>query len=162
MKILKFSEFLNESKLNELSNSTIVEIEDLVIRMIDLFGVDNRGRDFLISKGIDVNADSYAIIDDVFDKHINVQDLRDVFESLNANESKQGGWSKLMSDVRKNSESGPWTVVCLNNRKVVDQKTVKDIQLIPAVFEELCDKNPNCFISIEDSTGNQVFTKKIK
>ncbi len=67
-----------------------------------------------------------------------------------------------MSDVRKNSESGPWTVVCLNNRKVVDQKTVKDIQLIPAVFEELCDKNPNCFISIEDSTGNQVFTKKIK
>lgn len=75
---------------------------------------------------------------------------------------KQGQWKTLMAQVRKNSESGPWTIVASTSKGVVDQAFVKLQELIPAQYEETAKKNPSTKITIEDATGKIVFSKDIK
>ena len=71
----------------------------------------------------------------------------------------EGVWSDMMKGVRK-GESGPWTIVVIDNKKVVDQDIVKIQDLIPARYESIKKKYPKAKIHIEDTTGMVVWQGK--
>ena len=78
-------------------------------------------------------------------------------ESLN---EATTSWSKMMKGV-KASESGPWTLIAVQDRKVVGQKVdirIKD--LLPAQFEAMRKEFPRAKIHIEDGTGMVVCSEK--
>jgi hypothetical protein len=78
-------------------------------------------------------------------------------ESLN---EATTSWSKMMKGV-KASESGPWTLIAVQDRKVVGQKVdirIKD--LLPAQFEAMRKEFPRAKIHIEDGTGMVVWSEK--
>jgi hypothetical protein len=69
-------------------------------------------------------------------------------------------WSKMMKGV-KTSESGPWSLVAIENGKVVGQKIdirIKD--MLPAHFEAMRKEFPRAKIHIEDGTGMVVWNEK--
>jgi hypothetical protein len=69
-------------------------------------------------------------------------------------------WSKMMQDVRKGG-SGPWSLVGIENKKVVAQKiNIKDKNLLPAHFEAMRKENPKARIHIEDAGGQVVWNEK--
>jgi len=65
-------------------------------------------------------------------------------------------WSKMMKGV-KDGESGPWTIVAIENNKVVGQKNIDIRDLLPAAFEEMRKEFPRAKFHIEDSTGGVVW-----
>ena len=65
-------------------------------------------------------------------------------------------WSKMMKGV-KSGESGPWTIVAIENNKVVGQKNISIRDLLPAAFEEMRKEFPRAKFHIEDSTGGVVW-----
>jgi hypothetical protein len=54
------------------------------------------------------------------------------------NESKvnEGEWSKIMKGI-KGGGSGPWTIVAIDNKKVIGQEIVKTKDAIPAHYESM-------------------------
>ena len=67
-----------------------------------------------------------------------------------------------IKSIKQNTESGPWDIVGINSSyKVTIQKTVKFFELIPAEFEAIAKVKGVKIISIEDSTGKEVFLKKL-
>ncbi len=68
-------------------------------------------------------------------------------------------WSKMMKGVRS-SESGPWSIVAIENKKVVGQKIDIKIQdMIPAHYEAMRKEYPKAKIHIEDGTGAVVWNE---
>ena len=70
-------------------------------------------------------------------------------------------WSKMMKGV-KAGESGPWSLVAIENNKVVAQEIgirIKD--MLPARFEALRKEYPKAKIHIEDGTGQVVWNESI-
>jgi len=69
-------------------------------------------------------------------------------------------WSRMMQDVRKGG-SGPWSLVGIENKKVVAQKiNIKDKNLLPAHFEAMRKEHPRAKIHIEDAGGQIVWNEK--
>ena len=69
-------------------------------------------------------------------------------------------WAKIMKPV-KSGGSGPWSIVAIENNKVVGQDNyIKIADAIPAHFEEMRRNFPKSKIHIEDSTGGVVWTEK--
>jgi hypothetical protein len=69
-------------------------------------------------------------------------------------------WSRMMKDVRAGG-SGPWSLVGIENNKVVAQKIdIKDKNLLPAHFESMRKDNPKAKIHIEDGGGQVVWNEK--
>ena len=67
-------------------------------------------------------------------------------------------WSKMMKGV-KSSESGPWSLVAIENKKVIGQKIdIRIKEMLPAEYEALHTQYPNAKIHIEDGTGQVVWT----
>ncbi len=88
----------------------------------------------------------------------------EVYEYLydTQNESvNEGNWSKIMAGVRKGSQSGPWTIVVIKNKKVVHQKDVKFRDTIPAHYEDIKKQFKGATLGIEDGSGQMVYTEKI-
>lgn len=70
-------------------------------------------------------------------------------------------WAKMMKGV-KSSESGPWSVVAIENNRVVGQYIgirIKDA--LPAHFEALRKEFPRAKIHIEDGTGMVVWNESL-
>ena len=68
-------------------------------------------------------------------------------------------WSKMMASVRK-SETGPWSLVAIKDKKVIAQKNDIRVQdMIPAHFEAMRKEYPNARIHIEDGTGMVVWNE---
>jgi len=65
-------------------------------------------------------------------------------------------WSKMMKDVNSGG-SGPWTIVVIENRKVVRQEIVKIKDAIPAHYEWIKSIYPKHGIHIEDGGGGVVW-----
>jgi len=66
-------------------------------------------------------------------------------------------WSKMMKGVRA-GEGGPWSIVAIQDRKVVGQSNNIKIQdLIPAEYEALKKQFPNAKFHIEDGGGQVVW-----
>lgn len=73
----------------------------------------------------------------------------------------EGNWSKIMASVRKGSQSGPWTIVVIKNKKVVHQHPVKIKDAIPAHYEDIKKNFKGAVLGIEDGTGQMVYNEKI-
>jgi hypothetical protein len=73
----------------------------------------------------------------------------------------EGKWSKIMAGVRKGSQSGPWTIVIIQNKKVIHQEPVKYRDAIPAAYEAMKRKFRNANLGIEDNSGQIVYQEKI-
>ncbi len=84
-----------------------------------------------------------------------------LFESVNESiDEATTSWSRMMQDVRKGG-SGPWSLVGIENKKVVAQKNnIKDKNLLPAHFEAMRKENPKAKIHIEDAGGQVVWNEK--
>ena len=71
-------------------------------------------------------------------------------------------WKKMMQGVRA-SETGPWSIVAIQDRKVVGQSIDIRIQdLIPAKYEALKKELPKAKLHIEDGTGMVVWNEGIE
>jgi len=70
-------------------------------------------------------------------------------------------WKKMMQGVRS-SETGPWSIVAIQDRKVVGQSIDIKIQdLIPAKYEGLKKEFPKAKLHIEDGTGMVVWNESL-
>ena len=70
-------------------------------------------------------------------------------------------WKKMMQGVRS-SETGPWSIVAIENKKVVGQKIDIRIQdMIPAHYEAMRKEFPRAKIHIEDGTGMVVWNESL-
>jgi hypothetical protein len=69
-------------------------------------------------------------------------------------------WARMMQSVRK-GDSGPWSLVGIENNKVVAQKIdIRDKNLLPAHFEAMRKEHPRAKIHIEDGGGQVVWNEK--
>jgi hypothetical protein len=84
-----------------------------------------------------------------------------LFEGVNESIITEGNWAKIMTGVRKGSLSGPWTIVIIQNKKVIHQEPVKIKDAIPASYEAMKRKFRNAVLSIEDNHGKIVYSEKI-
>jgi hypothetical protein len=83
------------------------------------------------------------------------------FKLMKENNSiTEGVWSNIMKGVKK-GDSGPWSIVAIQNNKVVAQKiNIKTPQIIPAYYEGIKKEHPNALIRIEDGGGMIVWSGK--
>jgi hypothetical protein len=84
-----------------------------------------------------------------------------LFEGVNESIMTEGVWSKIMMGVRKGSQSGPWTIVIIQNKKVIHQEPVRVKDAIPASYEGMKRKFRNAVLSIEDKQGQIVYSERI-
>jgi hypothetical protein len=71
----------------------------------------------------------------------------------------EGVWSQMMKGVRDGSLSGPWSLVAIQNGKVISQDNdIRIKELIPARYEAIKTKFPNSSIHIEDDGGQVVWS----
>ena len=81
-------------------------------------------------------------------------------KSVNSLNEATTSWAKLMKGV-KSSETGPWSIVAIDNKKVVGQKIdIRTQEIIPANYEAMRKEYPNAKIHIEDGTGAVVWYSK--
>lgn len=81
-------------------------------------------------------------------------------KSVNSLNEATTSWAKLMKGV-KSSETGPWSLVAIDNKKVVGQKIdIRTPDIIPAHYEAMRKEYPNAKIHIEDGTGAVVWNSK--
>ena len=68
-----------------------------------------------------------------------------------------------MAGVKKGSQSGPWTIVIIQNKKVIHQQPVKIKDAIPAHYESIKrDFNgQRVILTIEDNSGQIVYSEKL-
>lgn len=71
-------------------------------------------------------------------------------------------WNKMMKGVKAGG-SGPWSLVAIENKKVVAQKIdIKDKNILPAHFEAMRKEHPKAKIHIEDAGGMVVWNEAIE
>jgi len=71
----------------------------------------------------------------------------------------EGVWSKIMSGVKR-GDTGPWSIIATDGRKVVGQKIdIKFKDLIPAHYEGMKEKYPKAKLHIEDAGGGVVWSE---
>lgn len=100
--------------------------------------------------GILSNTFSPMDVEIIIMKHLN-EDLNEATTS----------WSKMMKGV-KAGESGPWSLVAIENNKVIGQRIdIKIKDILPAEFEALRKEFPKAKIHIEDSTGGVVWNESV-
>ena len=73
----------------------------------------------------------------------------------------EGVWSGIMKGVKSGSQIGPWSIVAIENNKVVGQDISIDIrEAIPAHYEAIKKQFPNAILRIEDNEGRIVWTNR--
>ena len=83
-----------------------------------------------------------------------IGDLEQKVDSLN---EATTSWAKLMKGV-KSSETGPWSLVAIDNKRVVGQKIdIRTADIIPAHYEAMRKEFPKAKIHVEDGTGAVVW-----
>jgi hypothetical protein len=81
--------------------------------------------------------------------------LKKELESIN---EATTSWAKLMKGV-KSSETGPWSLIAIDNKKVIGQKIgIRTQEIIPAHYEVMKKEFPKAKIHVEDGTGAVVWT----
>lgn len=66
----------------------------------------------------------------------------------------EGVWAKIMKGVRGSEYGAPYSIVVIENNKVVDQTIdIKIPDVIPAHYENIKKTHPNARIRIEDRGG---------
>jgi hypothetical protein len=71
----------------------------------------------------------------------------------------EGNWSSMMKGVRS-SEFGPWSIIAIENKKVVGQKIdIRTKEIIPAHYEGMKKEYPKAKLHIEDGSGHVVWNE---
>jgi len=71
----------------------------------------------------------------------------------------EGNWASMMKGVRS-SESGPWSIIAIENKKVVGQKIdIRTKEIIPAHYEGMKKEYPKAKLHIEDKGGQVVWNE---
>lgn len=84
-----------------------------------------------------------------------------LFEQFVAEEATTS-WSKMMKGVRA-GDSGPWSLVAIENKKVVAQQNdIKIKDTLPAHFEAMRKEHPKAKIHIEDGGGMVVWNEEVE
>lgn len=83
----------------------------------------------------------------------------DIAVGVMENTLKEGLFQDIMKGVKKGD--GPFTLVVIENNKVVKQVDAKTPQVIPAHYTSLEKEFPNSRIRVEDSTGKIVFGESV-
>jgi hypothetical protein len=74
----------------------------------------------------------------------------------------EGNWAKMMAGVKKNSETGPWSIIAVEGNNVVGQEIdIKVKEMIPASYEALKKEYPKAKLHIEDATGAVVWNESV-
>jgi hypothetical protein len=82
-------------------------------------------------------------------------------ESYDFTNEATTSWKKMMQGV-KSSETGPWSLVAIENKKVVGQKIdIRTKEIIPAYYEAMRKEFPRAKIHIEDGTGMIVWNESL-
>lgn len=91
--------------------------------------------------------------------------LKQIIKEEVRRQLKEGkNFAEIMKGVNQGSQKGPWTIVVSRNRKVVYQQLVKVRDQIPAQVEHVKQTSalPGDLYTIEDETGNVVYSEKIQ
>lgn len=73
----------------------------------------------------------------------------------------EGVWNNIMKGVRGGSQDGPWSIIAIDNNRVVGQDISIEIKdAIPAHYEDMKRKYPNSRLRIEDNEGRIVWESK--
>lgn len=142
---------INDEKLDQLLHDHHGrELDYVKIKGDEFYTLPRRDFDRFIdaadSKGFDVD---YEESEDA---------VLQVYES-NVNEATTS-WSKMMKGV-KSGDSGPWSIVAIENKKVVGQKNdIKTKEIIPAHYESMRKEFPKAKIHIEDAGGHVVWVNE--
>ena len=110
------------------------------------------------AKEIRMNLEEIGILSNTFSPmDVEIIIMKHLNESI-VNEATTS-WAKMMKGV-KASESGPWSIVAIENNKVVGQKNdIKIKDMLPAYFEAMRKEFPKAKIHIEDGTGMVVWNE---
>ena len=76
-------------------------------------------------------------------------------------ELNEGKWANIMKGVRKGAKAGPWSIVSIENGKVINQELVSIMDAIPAHYEGVKKEFPKAKLSIEDNEGLVVYNESI-
>jgi len=93
-------------------------------------------------------------------KAVLVKKLQAVTSNNESVEINEGKWANIMKGVRK-SETGPWTIVAIEGKKVIGQDTIEIQDAIPAGYEAMKREYPKAKLHIEDATGQVVWNESI-
>ena len=93
-------------------------------------------------------------------KAVLVKKLQAVTSNNESVEINEGKWANIMKGVRK-SETGPWTIVAIEGKKVIGQDTIEIQDAIPAGYEAMKREHPKAKLHIEDATGQVVWNESI-
>ena len=143
-----------------VSDSDVMEgEEDVVEGLADNQGSGNMMRDDIMDEGSDdlkVPDDAEAHEEEYLEKEKLKKQLKKPVADETINEGK---WTNIMRGVRK-SPQPPFTIVAIQNGKVVDQSTgITIADAIPAHYEAMKKKFPSANISIENGEGLSVFNE---
>ena len=150
---------LNRSKkLNEASK---IDVKDIKVGSILNF---NDGEQWKVTKFIGNPSNPRGVFalphGDTKKNYVSVAleftigDLEQKVDSLN---EATISWAKLMKGV-KSSETGPWSLVAIDNKRVVGQKIdIRTADIIPAHYEAMRKEFPKAKIHVEDGTGAVVW-----
>lgn len=111
------------------------------------------------AKEIRTNLEEIGILSNTFSPiDVEIIIMKHLNEGLN---EATTSWSKMMKGV-KAGESGPWSLVAIENNKVVGQRINIQIRdILPAEFEAFRKEHPKARIHIEDSTGGVVWNESL-
>jgi hypothetical protein len=88
-----------------------------------------------------------------------MKNLPTLEQFINESFLNEGEWSKIMKGI-KGGGNGPWTIVAIDNKKVIGQEIVKTKDAIPAYYESMKKEYPKAKLHIEDEGGQVVWVKE--
>ena len=152
---------LNESTTNEALNPTEFEkaVKDLAHSMPNHTKYDyDKGpsEEQILAAMKKYQKGLYKYTDDAQKKEVVDTVIKILTESL---DEATTSWAKMMKGVKR-SETGPWSLVAIQDRKVVGQKNdIRIADILPAHFEAMRKEFPKAKIHIEDGTGMVVWNE---
>lgn len=158
-KFLKSVKKLIEGTINEASK---INVKDIKVGSILNF---NDGEQWKVTKFIGNPSNPRGVFalphGDTKKNYVSVAlefTIDDLEQKVNSLNEATTSWAKLMKGV-KSSETGPWSLVAIDNKKVVGQKIdIRTPDIIPAHYEAMRKEHPKAKIHVEDGTGSVVWT----
>lgn len=141
MKVLKFTEFVNENLLNE---SVTSELHYLAKLASDADDFVKRAIDELVELKNDQKTRKYLV---------------DMYHDLIIESLLEASRSKVFKAAKTGSY--PATIVVVEKGKVVHQETVTTPEVTPATFNVIQTKYPTATIHLEDSTGKRLLSESL-
>ncbi len=151
--MIVFESVTESIKIKDIKVGTILNFKDgEVWRVTKIMGPTSNPRSFLAKPHDENTKKSNTSIEIEMKPDFLEKELESINEATTS-------WSKMMKGVRA-SETGPWSLVAIENKKVVGQKIdIRVADMLPAHFEAMRKEYPKAKIHIEDGTGQVVWNE---